>query len=263
MESGWMAAGASRVEAHDRIPSTNDRLRELAREGAPPFTVVLAREQTEGRGRRGRRWASARDAGLWVSVLLPPPPGGPPGVVTLLVGLAAARAIEAVAGVRVGLKWPNDLFVRRVPGTSESGKVAGVLCEVAGPAVAPRIVAGVGVNLRRPAGAAEEGALKGASFLLESAGEELVRDRLAEALLVELRRWVDPPSDRLEPGAAAEWEARDLLYGEWVVPEFGPAGTGAGITSEGGLRVRAEDGGVHEVGGGSVLPSRALRLREG
>ena len=100
------------------------------------FSVVIADEQTAGRGRAGSKWHSPDGAGLLMSVLLPAL-SGPQPFAPLIVGIAVARAIEVLAdGFSAQIKWPNDVFL-------EGGKVAGILCESAG----EWIVTGVGVNL--------------------------------------------------------------------------------------------------------------------
>jgi BirA family transcriptional regulator, biotin operon repressor / biotin---[acetyl-CoA-carboxylase] ligase len=270
--------GAVRVEVHDELPSTSDRLSVLARDGAAPFTVVVARAQSAGRGRSGRSWWSERDAGLWISALLPPPPDGPPGVTSLAVGVATARAVEGVAGLSVGLKWPNDLWIRSSPDGPGWGKVGGILCEGVRQ---PRgesswgTVAGVGINLRRPslgegppppgrsvAPRASEGESRWrgtdpgvpvhAAFLEEAAGKGIGEEELAQALLEELRGWADPPPDRLEGRLREEWEARDLLAGLRVRTAVVPEGVARGITPEGWLQIADDRGGLHPVRGGSV-----------
>lgn len=251
-------SGFTRVEDHDTLESTNERLAELARERAEPFTAVRARAQTRGRGRAGRSWHSPRDAGLWISVLLPAPPDGPPGVTSLAVGVAIARAAEAVAGVEVGLKWPNDLLVRRAPTAPDLGKVGGVLCETVRGPVRARIVAGIGVNLRRVAGgdpdrssqgAAE--ALRDAAFLDEAAGRRIDSGALTSALARELRELADPPPDRLEGLLREEWDRRDVLKGHRVLTAMAPPGVAVGLDAEGALRVSA-GGTIHCVRAGSV-----------
>jgi BirA family transcriptional regulator, biotin operon repressor / biotin---[acetyl-CoA-carboxylase] ligase len=244
------------VEWHERLGSTNDRLRELALAGAPPFTGVIALEQTAGRGRRGRTWISAPGAGLWMSVLIPAPPAGAPGAATLVTGLAAALAIEAVSGVPVGLKWPNDLFVQRRPGIPDIGKVGGVLCEMVSSEGGIRILAGVGINLRAPehAGSAPPDSVPPdtAAFLEEAAGRPFATEFLADRVLRELKEVADPPPDRLEGALLRNWDARDLLKGRRVVPEFGPPGTVLGLDPDGSLRVSDERGRIERVAGGSV-----------
>ena len=126
------------------VDSTNRLAAELVRAGAGDGLVVGADHQTAGRGRRGRTWESRPGSSLLVSVVLRPVPE----LVTLAVGVAAAEACEAVAGVPVRLKWPNDVM-------GAGGKLGGILCELVGDAV----VVGLGLNLSwAPAGAACLGA---------------------------------------------------------------------------------------------------------
>jgi len=112
------------------LPSSLDAIHDLGAQGAPAGTVVLAEEQTAGRGRDGRTWRSPLGGG-WLGVLLrPPPPLPAPGVLSLRIGLVLADVVEAILGARptslsgprAGLKWPNDVLV-------DDRKVAGILCE--------------------------------------------------------------------------------------------------------------------------------------
>jgi len=130
------------IEYHDAIPSTNARARELAGEGATDV-VVLADEQTGGRGRLDRTWASP-SGGIWCSVLFRPdiPMAGTP-VFTLASAVAATRAARE-AGVEAVIKWPNDVLVE-VDGTER--KLVGILTEMEGEADRVSwVVVGIGVN---------------------------------------------------------------------------------------------------------------------
>jgi BirA family biotin operon repressor/biotin-[acetyl-CoA-carboxylase] ligase len=230
-----------RLEAHDVLGSTNDRAWELARAGAPPYTVVVAERQTAGRGRGGARWHSPAGAGLWISVLLPVTGPVPPHL-PLLVGLAAARAVEAVcAELDVGLKWPNDLEV-------EGRKAGGVLCEGADGCV----VAGLGLNVRQ--GPEEFPAeLVGRAVSLETAaGHPVSRGALASALLAELRRAGGTRVGPLPAAVRAELARRDVLRGRRVVSQQVGAGVARGIDEDGALLVERPDGARVRVLAGSV-----------
>jgi BirA family transcriptional regulator, biotin operon repressor / biotin---[acetyl-CoA-carboxylase] ligase len=144
-----------------RTGSTNDDVAELARAGAPEGLVVVAEEQTGGRGRLDRGWRSPPRAGLTFSVLLRPPAGVPAHRrvwLPLLAGLAVQRAVEPLAAVPVRLKWPNDVLL----GT-ERGKVAGILMQADGGAV----VVGIGLNVTTDRGELPPG---GTSLAVEGAG---------------------------------------------------------------------------------------------
>lgn len=121
--------------------STNDDLAGLAAAGAPEGTVLVAEEQTSGRGRLDRAWRSPPRAGLTFSVLLRPPAAVPVHRRTwlpLLAGLAVQRAVERLGEVPARLKWPNDVLLGE-----DLGKVAGILAQAGGGAV----VLGIGLNV--------------------------------------------------------------------------------------------------------------------
>lgn len=232
---------AGLVEAHDSLGSTNDRLKELAEDGAGPFTVVVADEQTSGRGRSGAVWYSPPGAGLWLSALLPGHPPLPLHL-PLLVGVAAARAAEAAApGVRVGIKWPNDLEVA-------GRKVGGILCEQ----VHGHVVAGIGVNVILPEEAAPAAVAARATSLETEAGTRVSLGTLATALLHELRSLVGRPAPVLTPEVHRELSGRDALQGLRVVTQQGGEGTARGIGPDGALWLERPDGGKVRVISGSV-----------
>ena len=126
------------VEYHETIDSTNRRARELAETGAEDV-VVLADEQSGGRGRLDREWASP-SGGIWLSVLLRPgvPPTRAPAF-TLAAAVATARAVRG-AGVDASIKWPNDVLVG-------DRKLAGILTEMEGEADRVSwLIVGIGIN---------------------------------------------------------------------------------------------------------------------
>lgn len=129
-----LAADGFRVEVLATAGSTNALVAERARAGEAHGLVVVAEEQSEGRGRLDRTWVSPARAGLTFSVLLRP--SGDLGWVPLLGGLAVARALREQAEVDASLKWPNDVLIG-------GKKVAGLLAE----AVAGAVVLGIGLNV--------------------------------------------------------------------------------------------------------------------
>jgi BirA family biotin operon repressor/biotin-[acetyl-CoA-carboxylase] ligase len=138
-----VASVCRRVLFLSRTGSTNDDALAIAEEEDAEGLVIVADEQTKGRGRRGRVWHSPPASGLYVSVLLRPPrPEGdlrPASLLTLAAGVALAEGIEAAAGIRADIKWPNDLMVGR-------RKLAGILAESAGPGTG-FVVLGYGINI--------------------------------------------------------------------------------------------------------------------
>ena len=161
----------------ERCASTQRLLGEDDPEGA----VVAADEQTEGRGRLGRRWLAPAGTSLLVSVLLRPDvePARLPEL-SLVAGRACAEAITEVAGLETKVKFPNDVLV-------QGRKAAGILAE----ASEGRVVLGVGVNVSQEAGQLPAEARTPATSLLLETGREIDRAELLVALLERLERRYD------------------------------------------------------------------------
>lgn len=230
------------LEAYDTLHSTNDRIRELAGEGAAAFTVVTAETQTTGRGRSGKRWESPTGLGLWISFLLRHPAGGAPALTPILVGLATARAIEDLCPeLHPEIKWPNDLLV-------SGRKVGGILCEGVGP---DAVVVGVGLNISQR----EQdfpSALRDQAISLEAAGcSGVSRAELAGGLLGEARNLVEPLPDGLDEDLRVELQQRDALAGRTVRTDSGQVGRAIEVADDGALLIEAE-GIRYAVRGGGV-----------
>lgn len=238
------------LEVHRRLGSTNDRARGIAREGAAPFSVVIADEQTRGRGREGRRWLSPPGAGLWMTVVLTGRPSGH-SIVPLLAGIAAARALEEVCpDLRAKIEWPNDLVVA-------GRKVGGILCESWDDGAASRGMAiGTGINIsQRPGDFPPE--LRGRAGSLSTIGATSVsRPALAGALLGRMRELLTPGAVRLEGALHRELTRRDALADRAVVLGSGETGIARGISRQGALLFEEPGGGRREVhsGGAGLLP---------
>lgn len=221
------------------VGSTMDLLHELAARGAEAGTVLVAAEQTEGRGSRGRAWRSP-PGGLWLSALYRPPAAAGVELGALRVGLAVAEAIEALGqGVSVDLKWPNDLMLGH-------RKVGGILCEARwqGEALA-WVVAGVGVNVTNVIPSEIAGGAVRLADVMAGATAEALEPEVTARL-----RALDPGADRLRAAELAALRRRDWLLGRRL--RAPAAGTGAGISDEGALLVRDERGTLTAVRAGSV-----------
>ena len=133
---------AKRIIHFFRTGSTNDVAFALGHEGEPHGAVVVAEEQTAGRGRAGRMWHSEKTSGIYMSVLLRPPisPMHAP-VLTLLAGLAACDAVREQTGLAPDLRWPNDLLLN-------GKKFSGILTEMhAEPDRVRFVVIGIGIDV--------------------------------------------------------------------------------------------------------------------
>lgn len=125
---------------YDELSSTNERIKDLVRQGADHGTVMMARQQTTGRGRMQRIWESPQ-GGLWLSILLKPKLSlGDAAKLTLSTGVALAQTLQGLYGLEIGIKWPNDMVV-------QGKKVAGILGEVAGEwNTVQTLILGIGIN---------------------------------------------------------------------------------------------------------------------
>ena len=234
--------------------STNDDLKELARAGAPEGLVLSADEQTQGRGRRGRRWSAPPGSSLLCSTLfrpvwLPPADGF---YLTIMAAVACAEAVEATAPVLVDVKWPNDLQIMGL-------KLGGILVEteLAGGAFQWAVI-GIGLNVNwDPATIPELSAT--ATSLSSAVGRPISRAQLLVALL----RRLDAHYAQLEVGAREPlfdaWRGRLTLLGHSVRVET-PTGLIEGVaedvTTGGSLIVRDRASTRHELAAGEVTVRR-------
>ena len=127
------------------LSSTNDLAKQLARQGSPQGTVIVAETQTAGRGRLGRTWESPRGTGIYVSVILRPalPPVEMPKL-TLTAAVAVVEALERATALKVGIKWPNDILC-------QGKKLGGILMEMETESdQMSHLVLGLGLNVNTP-----------------------------------------------------------------------------------------------------------------
>jgi BirA family transcriptional regulator, biotin operon repressor / biotin---[acetyl-CoA-carboxylase] ligase len=209
--------GVPAVLPFDRVGSTLDVAHRVA-PTADAGTVVLADEQTAGRGRLGRRWTSAPGAGIWLALVERPTDARALDVLSLRCGLYAAEALEELADASIGVKWPNDLYVG-------VRKLAGILIETRWRGTAPDWVAiGFGLNVVAPDLSTGVGLRRGVPRLA-------ALERLVPAL-----RRAAAASRHLSDDELARWRARDVAAGRQLTAPA--AGRAAGISREGELLVR-------------------------
>ncbi|HEY9231279.1 MAG TPA: biotin--[acetyl-CoA-carboxylase] ligase [Blastocatellia bacterium] len=177
-----MSRLGSAILRFDSLPSTNDLARELAEQGAPEGTAILGREQTRGRGRQGRAWASPMGEGLYLSVILRPMLApAQAAILTLAAAVAVAETLSADYALAVDIKWPNDIHAR-------GKKISGILIESSiEKNELAYVVLGVGVNLGQREFAGELQAA--ATSLLIESGQRVTPDEFAAPLLERLDAW--------------------------------------------------------------------------
>jgi BirA family biotin operon repressor/biotin-[acetyl-CoA-carboxylase] ligase len=206
-----------------RLSSSLDAIHDLGAQGAPAGTVVVAEEQTAGRGRDGRTWRSPV-GGVWLAMLLRPPVAAP-GTLSLRMGLVVADVVDALLGAaHAQLKWPNDVLVA-------DRKVAGILCEGRWQGGTLQwLGAGVGVNVANDIPA--ELAVRAIAL------NEIVPDVRRIDLLDLLVPALIPLTTHYAPlteSECAEFARRDWLRGRQIRAPL--AGRAAGVRPDGALLV--------------------------
>jgi len=243
----------------DSVDSTNLLAAALAREGANEGTVVLAEQQTAGRGRLGRSWVSPARINLYCSVILRPaiPPLEVPRL-TLVAGIAVAEAILVSADVRAAIKWPNDVLI-------DGRKVAGVLTELEAEADRVRfVIVGIGVNLNATLDDFPPELRDKATSLALASGEPVERARFAARLLTALDAAY---ATFLRGGFAAlrhRYEELHCLTGQPVTVDGKPplTGTVRGVDDSGALLVESAGQLQRVVSGEVTLTGAYEALRE-
>jgi BirA family biotin operon repressor/biotin-[acetyl-CoA-carboxylase] ligase len=245
------------LEVVETTGSTNTDLAARAKEGAPEGAVLVAEEQSAGRGRLNRRWSAPSRSGLFFSVLLRPSavPVERWGWLPLLAGVATATALSRSAGVDTALKWPNDLLVT-IDG--EERKTGGILAERVGE---DAIVIGIGVNIslrddELPVPAAASLALAGAKIT--------DRDPILRAILRSLADWYaewvaaggDPTLCRLQQTYAAGCATLGRAVRVELPGGREVDGTAVAVDGDGRLVIATEGGGEQAVGAGDVVHVR-------
>jgi len=236
-----------------KTDSTNRVALDLGHAGEPEGAVVLAEEQTAGRGRAGRKWHSERAAGIYVTLLLRPklaPVQAP--LLTMMAGLSAHSAVQALTGLAVDLKWPNDLLIR-------GKKLGGILTEMhAEPGQIRFLIVGIGLNVNQEK---FPGDLANTATSLRA---ETGNPQSRMELLVRLLREFESDYNRfLREGVAsvvARFEsASSYARGKRVRITNGTesyVGTTAGLGPEGLLQVERDGGQVMTVIAGDVAEAR-------
>ena len=232
------------------IDSTNTRARELARQGAPHGTVLIADHQTGGRGRRGRSFHSPAGSGIYMSVILRPR-CAPQQVMHLTCAAAVAMcdAVEAAAGFRPGIKWTNDLVCGR-------RKIAGVLTELGfdNRGNVDFAVIGIGINCCQQEGDFPEDIRNIAGSLSSVSRQQIDRAKVAAAMMDALYR-MDATllTEKAHILNRYRWDC--ITLGQEISLVRGDEvrhGTALDIDDDGALIVRFPDGSTEAVNSGEV-----------
>jgi BirA family transcriptional regulator, biotin operon repressor / biotin---[acetyl-CoA-carboxylase] ligase len=242
-----------KVLCYPQLASTNLTAMEQGEAGAAEGLVVLADQQTAGKGRLGRRWESPAEVNLYLSILLRPamPPWEVPRL-TFLSAVAAARALQQVAGLEVQVKWPNDLLVH-------GKKIAGLLNEMSAESDAVHhVVLGLGLNLNMTAEQFPAELRYPATSVLLETGATVSRLEVVVSLLEQFDRLYGEFLEHgMEPVRQA-WQELFAMRGRTVRVESGQGsrtGVVAGIDEDGALLLQLPSGELERVLAGDVLPA--------
>lgn len=243
------------LHCFEELDSTNTYAKRLASEGCADGAAVVAEKQTRGRGRLGRQWESAGKKGVWMSVVLKPSiPPESIQLITLAASVAVVDAVFEATGIETGIKWPNDIIL-------DGKKVCGILAEMS--SEMDRInylVIGIGINVNHDKADFPDNISATAISLKEykkssSAGGALARGEIIKKVLFELeKQYLNIEAGKIEE-VIDEWKKRSVTLGKKVkvnINNIELTGMAAGITEDGKLLFKMENGDEYEILSGEV-----------
>lgn len=235
----------------DSIDSTNNIAKDYALNEWEEGLLITAEEQTSGRGRRGRPWASPKGTGIWMSLLLRPNilPSEAPKF-TLLAAVAVAKSIYQETGLLAQIKWPNDIIL-------DKKKVCGILTEMnAELDNINYIIIGIGLNTNQKKEDFPTDIRQQAISLAEVKGERVSRQNLVRRILENLEMYyLNFIQEKDFTSILQEWRELSCTIGRQVKATFNGEeviGTAVDITDEGALLVQKEDGDIIKISYGDV-----------
>lgn len=253
------STAADRIHVFKQLESTNLTAKRMALDGAPAETVVIAEEQTKGKGRMGRSFYSPSGSGIYMSFILAPHFDTAKSVlITTAASVAVCKAIEKITGISCQIKWVNDVYMNEK-------KICGILTEAVTDFESGRIhyiVLGIGINYSTSKTAFPKELSGIAGSLYEGATEDHIsRNRL----IAETINQVFAVNERLESREfISEYKARSFVLGKEIriIPTIGPdaernfdegiPATVMDIDGDGGLVVKYQDGTVSTLNSGEI-----------
>lgn len=247
---------AENIEFHKTLGSTNTRLKDLAVAGAPEGSIVIAEEQTAGRGRMGRQWLSPTSENLLFSVLLRPTvKAGDVFSLTMAFALAACEGIEHVSNMKAVIKWPNDIYMNEK-------KLGGVLTEFSvKDQMAEYVIIGIGLNVNWNPGRTETVLYESTSIKSES-GKNVDRELLLVMLLKVFEEYYNDIVEGNISNIHEKWNKKSMLLKRLVEVESGDGlirGTVIRIDKKGSLVIKDERGEEKKILNGDVSVKKAIQ----
>ncbi|MBB4823747.1 BirA family biotin operon repressor/biotin-[acetyl-CoA-carboxylase] ligase [Sporosarcina luteola] len=233
------------IQYFESCPSTQFIAHEEAQNGAEDGTLIIAEEQTAGKGRLSRPWASSARKGIWMSLIIRPslmPQQAPQ--MTLVAAVAIVRAIEEVVDVQLTIKWPNDILIN-------GKKMTGILTELqADMDRVKAIILGMGINANQEEADFPDGVKEIATSLKQETGEEVDRSRLVAAILYYLELYTKMYEKNGFQPIKLLWESYSNTIGKRVravMLNETIEGTAIGISQDGLLELKLDDGSVRGI----------------
>lgn len=233
------------IETYETCESTQLIAHQRAQEGAPDGTIIIADEQTAGKGRLARPWESTKGSGIWMSVILRPDltfQEAPQ--VTLVTAVAIVQALKEVTGVEAQIKWPNDILLGDL-------KLTGILTELqAEPDRIQAIIVGIGMNVNQKATDFPEELREIATSLRMQTDKKWDRAPIIAAILKYMEKYIAIYEKEGFGPIRLLWESYSITTGKRIratlVDEV-LEGEALGISDEGLLKVRLDDGTIRSI----------------
>lgn len=247
--------GKEELYTFEEIDSTNIYAKKLASTGKPEGTVVVAEEQTLGKGRLGRKWESPRGKGIWLSFILRPPilPAQAPKI-TFVVAVGMVRALKKALNIEAKIKWPNDILINKK-------KVCGILTEIS--AEIERInyiVVGIGVNAQQNIEDFPPEFRDKATSLKIASSQKVSRVKILQCILEEMEYTYNFYLNKGFAGIINLWREYSITLGEEIkviTHEEEIFGTAIDVADDCCLLVKDESGRIHKIIAGDVSLRKA------
>jgi len=235
-----------KVICYTKIPSTNDRAYTLAEQSAAEGTLVIAEEQTQGRGRLGRPWVSPDHDGIYASLILRPEiTPAEAGKITLTSSVSIAKTIRNLYGIAALIKWPNDVLI-------DNEKICGILTEMSAEQdIIKFIILGIGININTDT----KKLPKGATSLRSKLKKKINRLEFLKEMLSELERDYLRLKKKEFSLIVDEWRNLSLTLGKRIKVNWRGAiveGQAMDVDENGALIVRDDFGFSHHILSGDV-----------
>lgn len=230
---------------YDSVTSTQSIAQELASKGVPEGTIIVADEQTGGRGRMARTWYSPKETGIWMSLILRPKISiQRTPQLTLIAAVAIVQAIEEVTGLSPHIKWPNDILIN-------GKKVVGILTELQAEAdQVHSVIIGMGINVNQNVDHFPEHLLSIATSLAIEKGQSITRAELIQKILL---RFEGLYFQYLKHGfkpIKLLWESYAISLNKFITARTlsgAIKGKAIGINDEGVLLIETDEGKIEHI----------------